>query len=794
MLLCFLTIWGQMQANDDLVEARVEHILSQMTIKEKIDYIGGHNAFYIRAINRLKIPEISIADGPSGVRKDGTSTAYPAGVNVASSFNVALAHEMGKMMGADARARGVHILLAPGINIARSPLCGRNFEYLGEDPYLTSRMAVNLISGIQSQNVVACIKHFVANEQEWNRHHVSSDLDERTLREIYLPPFEAAVTEARVGCVMAGYNLVNGVQMTQNRALNIDLLKNEWGFNGILISDWEATHDGIEAANSGLDLEMPYAAYMNRETLFSAIQSGKVSVETINDKVRRILRVLITFGFLDSSQTEFRDSLFNHKGQQIARTMAQESMVLLKNEAVLPLDQQKIKSIAVIGPCALTAIPRGGGSSDLTAHPHASYLGAISDFVGEDCDIYYAKGVPDLHSPKVTTSPEGRETGFIGQYFDNIDLSGSPALTRHDPAIKFKFKEKSYRNGGPVNHYSARWTGYYSAEKSGDHTFYLSGAGGFRLFVNDIPLIEKSSSLFEHKTLPLQEGKQYKICVEYFVEHGPQGIEFGLSHGKNRSIEQACEAAASSDIALIFAGFGHEYEGEDWDRTLTLPLDQDSLIAEVAAVNPRTIVIMSAGGNVDMKRWLGQVKGLLYAWYPGQEGQNALVDILFGKVSPSGKLPVTFEKRPQDSATYSSYHDKDGSRRVAYSEGTFIGYRHHIKNRIEPLFAFGFGLSYTTFSYANLAVVAKTVSFDITNTGSKAGAEVAQVYVDKALKGFTKVFLNPKETKRVTVTLDERAFSYYDVPSKAWKEKETESEIAVGSSSYHIHLVTNRAV
>ncbi len=789
-LAILLCVGGYVEAHNT-TEAKVEHILSQMTLKEKIDYIGGHNYFSIRPIPRLKLPEIVMADGPAGVREHGRSTGYPSAITIASSWNTELTQTLGQMIGSDARSRGVHILLTPGVNICRSPLCGRNFEYFGEDPHLTSRMAVSVIKGIQSQNVVATIKHFACNNQEWNRNQVSSDVDERTLREIYLPAFEAAVKEADVGCVMAGYNLVNGTHMTEHKALNVDLLKNEWGFTGILMSDWTSTYDGIEAANGGLDLEMPYGACMNRETLFAAIQNGKIDVATIDDKVRRILRTIIRFGFLERPQTDYRDSFFNHKGHVVARKMAEEGMVLLKNDGTLPLNGKKIQSLAVIGPCALGKIPVGSGSSEVKPHIHESYIAGIANHLADDASVFYASGVPEYTHTKFTTTLEGRESGLKAEYFTNPTLRGEAALTRVDSHVKFQWKEKSYQKGGPVNHYSVRWTGYYAATKSGDHTFYISGNDGFRLHLNDVPLIDhwmEHKGSFRHVTLPLEEGKQYKVCLEYYVKHGPQGISFWITPGKNLAIERAKEAAASCDAAIVCAGFGMEHEGEDWDRTFFLPLAQDELIKEVASANPRTIVVMSAGGNVDMSDWLEHVNALLYAWYPGQEGAKALGDILFGKVSPSGKLPVTFEKSLKDSCSFSSYHDTNDTKRVAYSEGIFVGYRHFDRHNIEPQFPFGFGLSYTTFSYSNAEFRDNVVSVDITNRGQMIAKEVAQVYVrdqnkaverpEKELKGFTKVELAPGETKRVTIPLDERAFSYYDT---GWKRSEGPFEIVVGN-------------
>lgn len=772
-------------------EARVEQLLSQMTLKEKIDYIGGHNYFFIRGIPRLKIPEIKIADGTVGVRNYGLSTSYPSGINIASSWNRELAHEVGKMMGLDARARGVHILLAPGVNLYRSPLCGRNFEYLGEDPHLTSRMAVEMITGIQSQNVVACVKHFVANNQEWNRHEVSSDVDEKTLRELYLASFEAAVKEANVGCVMASYNRVNGVQMSQNGLLNVDLLKNEWGFKGILVSDWSSTYDGVAAANNGLDLEMPKAEFMNRETLFAAIQNGKVSMATLDDKVRRILRVLDAYGFLDTMQTAYKDSLFNHKAHIVSRKMAEESIVLLKNDNILPLKSAKVGSIAVIGPLAMKPVPHGSGSSETTPDLLQTYIGAISDMCDDSTRILHASGVPEFSCPQCRTSLEESNIGFVGEYFDNCEFKGPPALTRTDRAIQFQFKERSYREGGPTNHYSVRWTGYFTPELSGDHTFYIQAADSCRLYLNDVVLIDNPNISFEHKTATLQEGKPYKVCVEYVVRHGPQGIGFGIAHGQNRAHERAQEAAASCEVAIVCVGFDVEHEGEDWDRSFTLPYAQSELIQHVASVNPNTIVVVSSGGNIDMTGWVDKSKALLMAWYPGQEGAKALARILFGEVSPSAKLPISLEKRLQDGACYSSYHDKDNCKRVSYSEGLFLGYRHFDRSGIEPLFPFGFGLSYTTFRYANLAATNKEVSFDITNTGPMAASEVAQVYMStsdpmrpkKELKGFTKVFLQPNETKRVTLPLS--PYRYYD---NGWKTFNGPIELLIGSSSKDIRL------
>ncbi len=344
-------------------DARAETILKKMTLEEKIDYIGGYNGFYVRAMPKLGLPALKMSDGPIGVRNYGPSTAYAAGIALAASWNTDLAHRVGGMIGHEARARGVHFMLGPGLNIYRAPLCSRNFEYFGEDPFLASRMAVNYVEGMQEQGVSATVKHFMGNNSEYDRHNTSSDMDDRTMREIYLPAFEAAVKEAHVGAIMNSYNLINGVHATQNDFLNNQLAKKEWGFDGIIMSDWSATYDGVAAANAGLDLEMPSAKFMNKETLLPAIKDGKVSEATLDDKVRRILRTAIRFGWLDRDQTDPGFPLFNEKGRDLALESAEESMVLLKNEnSLLPLAADKVKTLAVIGPDAYPAIPVGGGA------------------------------------------------------------------------------------------------------------------------------------------------------------------------------------------------------------------------------------------------------------------------------------------------------------------------------------------------------------------------------------------------------------------------------------------------
>src|SRR5437016_3113426 len=378
-------------------EDKVESILKRMTLEEKIDLLGGIERFFIRGAPRLGVPRLKMADGPIGVRNYGPATTMAGGIALAATWNPALAERVGSEIGRDSRAKGVHFLLGPGVNIYRAPMNGRNFEYFGEDPFLASRLAVGYIKGVQSEGVSATIKHFMGNNSEVDRHNADSVIDERTMREIYLPVFEAAVKEANVGAVMNSYNLTNGVHMTQNKYLNIDVLKKEWGFEGVLMSDWTSTYDAVAAANSGLDLEMPSGVFMNRKNLLQAMQQGQVSVATIDDKVRRILRKAVEFGWLDHDQTDLSVPRANQQGSLVALQAARESVVLLKNESsLLPLNKDQIKSIAVIGPDAYPAVPVGGGSARVQPFAAISIMEGFSKYLGTSAKTYYGRGLPSL--------------------------------------------------------------------------------------------------------------------------------------------------------------------------------------------------------------------------------------------------------------------------------------------------------------------------------------------------------------------------------------------------------------
>ena len=795
------------------VEKRVDSILNKMTLEEKIDYIGGINDFYIKAIPRVGLPEFRMSDGPLGVHDYGLTTAYPAGIALAATWDTELAQRVGAGLGKDARARGVHFVLGPGMNIYRAPMCGRNFEYFGEDPFLASRMAVSVIKGIQGQGVIATAKHFAANNQEYDRYNVSSDIDERTLREIYLPAFEAAVKEGKVGAVMNSYNPVNGVHTTQNDHLNNEILKKDWGFDGILMSDWESTHDGIAAANGGLDLEMPSGKFMNQQTLMPAIEQGKVSVSTIDDKVRRLLRKEIQFGFLDRPQTDSSIPLYNQEDRQTADQASRESMVLLKNAGnVLPLDSGKLKTVAVLGPDAYPAIVGGGGSSQTAPFNAVSYLEGISNYLGTKVKVVYPVDLPPLEDifagSDFVTQPNG-PAGLQGEYFNNEDLQGPAAMTRTDAHIQFKWGDGSYADNGPDDHFSVRWTGYFVPKETADYKFYTFADDGVRLYVDEEIVINdwnKHAETLDTYTAHLEHGHAYKIRFEYFEATGGASVGFGIA-GTGLAVNPETKAlAAKADVAIVCVGFSPTLETEGADRTFTLPSGQDEFIRQISSVNRNTIVVITAGGNVDMTKWIDSVPAVLHAWYPGQEGGAALAQLIFGEYSPSGKLPASFERRWEDSAVYHSYYPQDSEKRVQYSEGVFLGYRHFDRSEVKPLFPFGYGLSYTTFAYSKLAVSPKSgslndpvnVSFDVKNTGNRGGAEIAELYVGdshssvprpvKELKGFARVELKPGETKHVVLTLDRRAFSYYDVNKKDWNAEPGDFGILVGGSSDKMEL------
>ncbi len=649
-VICFPAVSGA-QAITPECRKRAEELTAQMTIEEKIDYIGGFNEFYIRPVERLDIPEIRMADGPQGVRNDTKSTLYPCGIAAAASWNRTLMRQMGEALGRDARARGVHILLGPGVNIYRMPLCGRNFEYFGEDPYLASRMAVEYIKGVQSQGVMATVKHFACNNEEYDRHHVSSEVDERTLNEIYFPAFKSAVREANVGSVMTSYNLLNGVHTAQSPYLIEKTLRQDWGFEGMVMSDWTSVYSPLQAASSGIDIEMPAGFCLNAQNLLPLIENGVLPEKYIDEKVTHILQSLIAFGFLDRPQKDPSIQEDDFRSDEVSLKMASESIVLLENKSCLPLSGRQ--DIVLMGPYSCS-VPCGGGSGS----------------------------VEPLHTV----------------------------------------------------------------------------------------------SLYEGlKNLPGYD-------VEYIADY-----------------DEGCRERISRASAVILSlGFDKDSEKENNDRSFNLPADQLELIETASSLNKNVIVVVCAGGAVEIASWRDKVSAILWGWYYGQQGGTALAEIISGQISPSGRLPMSFETSLEDNPCFSSYYpdrdymkrsDKDG-RMVTYKEGVFVGYRGYDRNGTDPLYPFGYGLTYGDFGYSDLSVKQDgdnvRVSFTLRNNGGHEAAEVVQVYVGQHNPAVPRPLRELKQFGKVT--LSKYAFSHYDVPTHSWKIDSDSYTVSVGASERDIRL------
>ncbi|MBS0366954.1 MAG: glycoside hydrolase family 3 C-terminal domain-containing protein [Proteobacteria bacterium] len=813
---------------NDASGQRVEGLLRQLTPQEKYTLLGGVDYFNMPGIARLGIPVLTTSDGPMGVRSYRTpGNILPGGIALAATWDTAFAESFGRQIGRDARARGVHFWLAPGLNITRSPTNGRNFEYFGEDPYLAGRMGVNVIRGVQDEGVAATAKHFLGNNSEFARHTVDVRIDERTLREIYLPAFEAAVREGHVAAVMDSYNLVNGEHMSENRRLNVDLLKREWGFSGILMSDWGGTYDTLGAANGGLDLEMPSGRFLNAQALAPLVASGKVSQATIDDKVRRRLRTMVRFGWLDHPQLDATIPTLNAAAREAALTGARESMVLLKNDgALLPLDRTRIRTLLVLGPDAWPAVPTGGGSAVLLPFATVSVLEGISRGAGTGINVQYARGIPDLRSvvgaTRFTTTPDGAP-GIRAETFDNMNLSGTPAATRIDATI---MQGEPLDSAEPVRQpparaQSTRWTGYYTPVSAGVHDIVVRVAGfartcGYRLFVDDRLVADR----WDLHIAPLEGFAQtlsagaHKLVLEYHT--GSDGLDpvpvvwLAIRARGQWVDESALALAARADAVVLATGYGPDSESEGWDRTFALPPGQEELIRRVAAVNRHVVVTVTAGGASDMSPWLDEVPAVLQTWYAGEEGGSALSQVLFGDVDASGRLPVTFERRAADNPAYDSYHPGKDGLKISYREGVFVGYRGYQQRGVKPLFPFGYGLSYSTFHFSGLQVSPDaapghyTVSFDVTNTGARAGVAVPQLYIAPArapvarppleLKGFTRVSLASGEKRHLTLPIGPRAFAWYGARSHGWQITPGTYGIRVGDSSAHILLSADLTV
>lgn len=781
---------------------RADAIVKNMTLEEKVSYLSGATSFSLRAIPRVGIPTVLLADGPVGLRNHAPhSTLYPASILSAATWNRSLFHRLGVSLGDDARARGVGILLGPGVNIYRSPLCGRNYEYFGEDPYLTSQIACEYIKGVQSRGVMATIKHFAGNNQEWNRHHVNSEIDRRTLYEIYFPAFKTAVTKAGVGAVMNSYNLLNGVHATENAWLNRDVLRKEWGFEGLLMSDWTSVYSSIAAANNGLDLEMPKGKFLNMDNLKEALKNGTVDERVIDEKVKHILQTVISFGLFDRQQKDESIPLDYEQSAQTALELAREGIVLLRNEGnVLPL-----KGVTAVMGTNASEITTGGGSGNVEPF-HATSLCKGMTSLRKKTMMLTDDVIFDNIQAEVFTDSTKTEKGFCGAYYNNKSLEGKPFALRVDEKVDFDWEYGRAMKGMPTDTFSVRWTGYYESQKDETLKIYIGGDDGYRIKINGKQVAAdwgNHAYSYREKTLHLKGKKGYHLEVEYFDNISSANIKLTLQRLNEDVLRKGLRKANNVVYAV---GFNSSIEGEGFDRPFMLPEFQREMIKKVAEINPNTVVVINAGGGVEMDSWMNDVKGIVMAWYPGQEGGMALAEILTGKLSPSGRLPISIERRLEDNPSAANYNENTKARElrtVEYREGVFVGYRGYERAGIKPLFPFGFGLSYTSFKYSDLKVNQLSdgqveVAFTITNTGKKEAKEVAQVYVGeqqpivvrpaKELKGFEKVSLRPGESKHVTVLLDRDAFMYYDVISESFRMQPGVFSIMVGRSSADIVL------
>ncbi len=725
-------------------EKEIDKLIKKLTLDEKIAMIHGASLFRSGEVARLGIPAIETSDGPMGVRaeflddrwilvgnQDDMVTYLPSNSALASSWNTDLAREMGHVLGAEARGRGKDVILAPGINIKRDPLCGRNFEYMSEDPVLTKAFAVPFIQAVQENDVAACVKHFAANGQETDRLMVDEEIDERTLYELYLPAFKAAVQEAGAYSVMGAYNKVNGVHCCENKKLLDEILRKEWGFDGAVISDWGGVHKTKEAAECSMDLEMSifpdFDDYKLANPLKALIEKGEISVDTVDAKVRNLLRMMYRLKMIGSKKDERKAGAYNKpEHREAVLRGAQESMILLKNEnRILPLDAKKIKKLAVIGANAVTQHSYGGGSAEIKALYEICPLAGLRMYLGGNVRVSYAQG---YYVPQ-NKAEEGENWQVA-----SVDEDRNPDMGK---AGRDEVSDSENRRRGE-----------------------------------------------EERLAKLERDK-------------------AEAHEKNEKLfAEALETAKDADAVIFVGGLNHEYDVEGCDRPdMKLPYEQDMLIEALLKVRKDVILTFVGGSPVEMP-WREQAQTILWSYYAGMETGNALAQIIFGEVNPSGKLAETFPVRYEDcAAAKNGQFGKWGN--IVLEEGLYCGYRHFDRQRIKPAFCFGHGLSYTSFEYSGLTMKAEKekdvkLTFSVKNTGKLAGAEAVQIYIapiaaqvdrpDKELKAFSKVELGAGRSKKISLTLKQEDFMYYDVQLRKFIADAGDYEILVGASCEDIRL------
>jgi beta-glucosidase len=803
------------------LEARVAELLAKLSLEEKVGLLAGSDLWHVPGVPRLGIPPLKVTDGPNGARgasfaEGPTSACFPCGTALAASFDPELAREVGAALGEEARAKGARVLLGPTVNLHRHPLGGRHFECGSEDPHLASRISAAFVRGVQSRGVASCPKHFVCNDTELERTTRSSQVDPRTLHEIYLPAFEAAVREGGAWSLMAAYNPLNGIHCTEHAELLQGILKGEWCFDGVVLSDWFATGTTAASLLGGLDLEMPGPARHYGPKLVAAVERGEVPQTAVDAAARRVLRLMARTGSLDAApEPERAEDRPEHRA--LARRVAGEAIVLLRNEgSVLPLDAAALRRIAVVGPNAAVARVQGGGSAAVRPHRAVSPLDGIRARLGAGVEVVHERGcsierATPAFDARCIVSPEGLP-GFRAEFFEGPVAAGEPVAATHLTRLHCTWL------GAPVpgisgERYSVRITGTYRPPESGIYTLGLTSAGRSRLSVDGEVVVDhwettqRGESFFgagtpEGRARVAMRAGEPRAIVALLCKDGPGplgGIEAGcLLPEPPDLLERAVACAAAADAAVVVVGTSDEWETEGRDReSLALPGRQEELALRVAAANPRTVVVVNAGAPVALE-WAPRVPALVALWLPGQEGGHALADVLFGDADPGGRLPTTFPRRIEDAPAAPHYPGTGDA--MVYAEGVFVGYRGYDARGVEPRFPFGHGLSYTRFAWGALQVPGRIrrgesagVSIEIENVGARPGSEVVQLYLgDEAasvprppreLVGFAKLRLRPGERATARFELPPRAFAFYDAARREWVAEPGAFELAAGASS-----------
>ncbi len=794
-------------------------IVDELTTEEKVSLLSGSDVWRTAPIERFGVPAIKVSDGPNGVRGDSTTGAravcLPASVALAASFDTDLVAELGRLLGRETGRKGAHVLLAPTINMARHPLGGRNFESFGEDPVLTASMATAYITGVQDEGVGACAKHLVANDIEDGRLTVSSQVDPQTLREVYLAPFEAAV-EAGVWTIMAAYPKLNGEHCSENHWLLTTLLREEWGFDGLVMSDWGATHHPSRSVLAGLDLEMPGPPLALGPKLLAAVEAGDVPMSVLDARASTIIDLAIRADRLGKTEEPER-SVDLEEERELVRRAAADGMVLLTNRAggdgssepVLPLDPSTITSLAVIGPNADPGVIQGGGSAELMPHYRVSPVEGLAAVVPDAKVSYHLGCTADRYVPDVPTDGWISDGGdaLTLEVFDNPDLAGEPVVRRGAKRL-FAFVHGQNPSVPDAELWSQRWTGRLEVTTGGSHEFGVLAVGRSRVLVNGTLVADnwtdpKPGQAFFEKaseevtgSIELEAGQAAEVVVEWSSGEDDQlaGLRFGhrAPVDPEALIAEAVAAAAAADAAVLVVGLTAEWETESHDRVMFgLPGRQDELVRRVAAANPRTVVVLNAGGPVDLP-WFDEVPATMVVWYPGQEFGTAMAEVLFGLRDPGGRLPVTFPKRLADAPT-AGLVPGDGSL-LHYGEGLFVGNRWYSKHEIEPLAPFGHGLSYTEFSLGdptvNSSAGSASASVPVENTGARRGKCVVQAYLvpedperPRVLAAFGAITLGPGESGLIDLALHPHSLRSWDVAAEGWKPLVGTHRLEIGTSS-----------